>query len=215
MTLIQFYIQSFVSDGLSPLILPLINSTNIESLFALFGSLVRINEWLRELTKSRGSQRQTSAGTTGPIPAIDVSIIPRAVLRAVANIMGKFAEVFLPAMLFSIQYDGLELSELQHEEIEIPNETQRTVMVEGIKSLCEMMIDFLFHPSLEFRHLVLDFWFSLIGNQFTQQQAQLESTRSELMAIKAQSGVLFEMLPGVNVCFVIVLGISLDTIRTS
>lgn len=115
-----------------------------------------------------------------------MKVIPKAVLRAVTNVLAKFAEVFLPAFVFCIQFEGLDAEELQGAHITAPDPSQRAVILQEVEKLFDMMTEFLSHPSLEFRHLVLDFWFSLIGNQFTQQQAQLESAAAELFALKSQ-----------------------------
>lgn len=186
--------------------LSLINWTNFEPLMCIFHGVCHIDQAIRAhcaavSNSSRGirgcgAQNGSSnrlfyaQSASSHIPAASIAAIPGDFLRVFISFVAKFAEIFLPALVYTIQYCAFNATDFQVPAAFPPCDginvfmspsqaTEQQKVLSATQSLFNLMLDLLQHPSLEIRHLVLDFWFSLVGNQYTIQQAQLESSEED------------------------------------
>lgn len=175
-------------EELGPL-LSLLNWTNFEPLMCICYALIHLGRSIRAFcgSEERFETRNGSRCTASRRISVDQLLrVPVEMLRVFLTLFDSCAKIFLPALTYSIENQLFDPSDFQTPDsfrpcaeilafMSSPSE-QRTFLL-GIQSLMDLMLDLLYHPCLELRHLVLGVWYSLVGNQYFLQQMQLQSAQ--------------------------------------
>jgi hypothetical protein len=174
------YKEEETKDSDKTPLLSLLNWTNFEPLLCIFYTVSHINA-LIHFTSYDPQSNSFSLNIFSQIP------IP--LLCIFLSLLAKFAEVFLPALMYSIHNNMLTAEDFITSPGFLPcytvnlfispnNLSESQNFLNKASSLLQSTLQFLHSPSLTIRHLVLDFWYSLVGNQFILQQAQFELSQN-------------------------------------
>lgn len=171
----------------APDALPLFDWANLGCLLALFDCLAETETLFRtcsqrleeKLGLGTAFQRRGDQQVLPGIPSVLPALLPQAALKAFVVVMEKFGQAFFPAIIFMVYFDVLVDTlggfDESPDAAEVFPHLSKEIIARRAQSLLGLMVDLLAHPCLELRHHGLDFWYSLMGNQFIQQHAQLEA----------------------------------------